>query len=137
MKETENVLSPTTPPSRRVLIADDDSVTRLLVSSIVKGEGYTPVAVADGREAFRILRSDSDFRAAIFDINMPHLEGLDIVRHMRTEKRLMRVPVILITANSDFKVMANSFTAGATAFLQKPFTTGQLQNVLRILPEKK
>lgn len=131
------MLSPVTTSSRRVLIADDDPVMRRLVSSIVEGEGFTAVAVTDGREAFKILQSDSDFRAAIFDMMMPHLEGLDIIRHMRTEKRLMRVPVILITAESDFSLMSNSFTAGATAFLQKPFTTEQLRNVLRILPDRK
>jgi CheY-like chemotaxis protein len=131
------MLSPVTRSSRRVLIADDDPVMRRLVSSIVEGEGFTAVAVADGREAFKILQSDSDFRAGIFDMMMPHLQGLDIIRHMRTEKRLMRVPVILITAESDFSLMSNSFTAGATAFLQKPFTTEQLRNVLRILPDRK
>ncbi|MDT4966786.1 MAG: two-component system, chemotaxis family, chemotaxis protein CheY [Acidobacteriota bacterium] len=131
------MLSPATISSRRVLIADDDPVMRRLVSSIVEGEGFTAVAVADGREAFKILQSDSDFRAGIFDMMMPHLQGLDIIRHMRTEKRLMRVPVILITAESDFSLMSNSFTAGATAFLQKPFTTEQLRNVLRILPDRK
>jgi CheY-like chemotaxis protein len=131
------MLSPGTISSRRVLIADDDPVMRRLVSSIVEGEGFTAVAVADGRDAFKILQSDSHFRAAIFDMMMPHLKGLDIIRHMRTEKRLMRVPVILITAESDFGLMSNSFTAGATAFLQKPFTTEQLRNILRILPDRK
>src|SRR5215212_6425819 len=103
------------PKSRRqrILVADDDSVIRLLVTSIVKNEGYTPVVVEDGREAYRVLKSDSDFGAAIFDMMMPHLEGVDIIRHMRTERRLMRIPVMLITSEPDFKLMAESFAAGA------------------------
>lgn len=95
-----------------------------------------PVVVEDGREAYRVLQSDADFKAAIFDMNMPHLEGLEIIRYMRTERRLMRIPVMLITSGCDLKLMSESFAAGAAVFLPKPFTTGQLQLMLRMLLEK-
>jgi CheY-like chemotaxis protein len=122
--------------SQRILVADDDPVVRLLVTSILKKESYTPVVVKDGREAYRVLQSDADFRAAIFDMMMPHLEGVDIIRHMKTERRLTRIPVMLITSERDLKLMAESFSAGATVFLPKPFTTGQLRLMLRILLDK-
>lgn len=64
---------------------------------------------------------------------MPYLEGVDIIRYMRTEKRLMQIPVMMITSERDLKVMANSFAAGATFFLPKPFTTEQLQTTLGML----
>lgn len=120
-------------PSRRILVADDDPVIRHLVTSIIKKEGYTAVVVDDGREAYRILQSDADFKVAIFDMMMPHLEGIEIIRHMRTEKRLMRIPVIMITSEQSINLMADSFTAGATVFLHKPFTPEQLQSGLRLL----
>lgn len=129
-------MSPTTERQQRILVADDDPVVRLMVTSIVKNEGYTPVAVEDGREAYRILQSDADFGAAIFDMSMPHLEGVDVIRHMRTEKRLMRIPVMLITSERDNNLMAQSFAAGAAVFLPKPFTAGQLQLMLRMLLAK-
>lgn len=119
--------------SNRILIADDDPVIRHLVTSIVTKLGYTPVALHDGRAAFSLLKADADFKAAILDMSMPFLEGLDLIRYMRTEKRLMRIPVVLITAEQSIKLMADSFTAGATAFLPKPFTPDQLQNLLRML----
>jgi DNA-binding response OmpR family regulator len=118
---------------RRILVADDDPVIRHLVSSIIKQEGYTVVVANDGREAYRILQNDADFRVAIFDIMMPHLEGIDIIRHMRTEKRLMRIPVMMMTAEQNLSLMKDSFEAGAAMFLPKPFTTAQLQSSLRIL----
>ena len=129
-------MSTTTDRQKRILVADDDPVVRLLVTSIVKNDGYTPVAVEDGREAYRLLQSDADFGAAIFDMSMPHLEGMDVIRHMRTEKRLMRIPVMLITSERDNNLMAESFAAGAAVFLPKPFTTGQLQLMLRMLLAK-
>jgi CheY-like chemotaxis protein len=82
---------------KRILIADDDVVIRHLVTTIIRKEGYEAVAVDDGREAYRMLQSDANFGAAIFDMMMPHLEGLDIIRYMKTEKRLMRIPVMMIS----------------------------------------
>lgn len=124
------------PSSPRVLIADDDPVMRSLLRSMVVTEGYDAVVVDDGREAYRILQSDSDFRAGIFDMNMPHLEGLDIITYMRTEKRLRRIPVLMISADKDLRLMAKSFVAGATAFLTKPFNMEQFQTTLRMLTNK-
>lgn len=129
-------MQPTADRQQRILVADDDPVVRLLVTSIVKNEGYTTVVVEDGREAYRVLQSDADFGAAIFDMSMPHLEGVDMLRHMRTEKRLMRIPVMLITSERDNKLVAQSFAAGAAVFLPKPFTAGQLQLMLRLLLAK-
>jgi CheY-like chemotaxis protein len=119
--------------TKRILIADDDPVMRRLLTSIVRQEGYDPVVVDDGREAYRILQSDADFSAGIFDMMMPHLQGLDIIRHMRTEKRLQRIPVMMISAERDLALMAKSFGAGATLFLTKPFKADQFQSTLRIL----
>ena len=117
----------------RVLVADDDPVMRHLVTTMVKQQDCEVVVANDGREAYRILQSDSQFRAAILDMTMPFLEGLDLIRYMRSERRLMRIPIMMITAEQDIKLMANSFSAGATAFLPKPFTPDQLQSAIRML----
>jgi len=121
------------PTSNRVLIADDDPVMRHLLTAVVKQQQCDVVIASDGREAYRILQADSDFRAAILDITMPFLEGLDLVQYMRSEKRLMKIPIMIITAEQDLKLMNDSFTAGAMAFLPKPFTPEQLENAIRML----
>ncbi len=119
--------------SQRVLVADDDPIIRRLITAAVQREGFETVVANDGREAYRILQSDANFRAAIFDMMMPHLQGLDVIRFMRTEKRLMRIPVMMVTSEKNLNLMAESFSAGATLFLRKPFTAEQLQSTLRIL----
>ena len=121
------------PVTKRILIADDDPVIRHLVESVVKQQGYTPVTLSDGREAFSRLRTDADFKVAILDMSMPYLQGIDLIRYMRTEKRLMRIPVLLITAEQDIKLLADSLSAGATAFLPKPFTPDRLRAALSML----
>ncbi len=118
---------------RRVLVADDDPVMRHLVTTSLKQQDYEVVLASDGREAYRILQTDSQFRAAILDMTMPFLEGVDLVRYMRSEKRLMRIPVMIISAERDLKLMASTFSAGAVAFLAKPFTPDQLQSAIRML----
>lgn len=123
--------------ARRVLVADDDPIIRRLVTSVVTKYGYEAVVVEDGREAIRVLQRDSNFGAAIFDMMMPHIEGIDVIRHMQTEKRLMRIPVMMITSEEDYDLMKDSFGAGATVFLPKPFTTTQLQTMLGVLVSKR
>ena len=126
--------------ARRILIADDDPIIRHMVTRFVELEGCQPIVVHDGAAAYRLLQTDAAFCAAIFDMVMPHLEGIELMRFMRTEKRLMRIPVMMITSETDLKLMANSFAAGVTIFLPKPFTTEQFQNSFRLLlnqqPEK-
>ena len=117
----------------RVLVADDDPSILRLVTTILEKEGYSVVGARDGREAYKALQADANFTAAIFDVVMPHIAGPELVRYMQTEKRLMRIPVMMMTAEQDPKLSSDSFAAGAVVFLPKPFTTPQLQTMLRML----
>jgi CheY-like chemotaxis protein len=123
-------------PHPRILVADDDPAILRLVTAIVEKEGYTVVPARDGREAYKLLQTDSDFVAGIFDVVMPHIQGPELVRYMKTEKRLMKIPVMMMTAEQNPKLSSDSFSAGAVVFLPKPFTTAQLQIMLRMLIAK-
>ena len=76
------------------------------------------------------------FSAAIFDMMMPHLQGLDLILYMKADERLRRIPVGMITAERDPKVWDDSVAAGACVFLPKPFTPPQVQMMLRMLASK-
>jgi CheY-like chemotaxis protein len=117
----------------RVLVADNDPTTGRRLILIGEKEGYQVVTVEDGREAYRMLKSDGDFQAAVFDVTMPHLEGVEIVRYMKTEKRLMRIPIVIIAGEHGLKLITECFAAGAIAFLPKPFTAEQLRRTLRMV----
>lgn len=129
MNDSRNV----TKDARRIIVADDDPAILRLVTTILEKEGYTVVTARDGREAYKILQEDTNFTAAVFDVVMPHISGPELVRYMKTEKRLMRIPVMMMTAEQDPKLSSDSFAAGAVVFLPKPFTTAQLQIMLRML----
>ena len=119
--------------ARRIIVADDDPAILRLVTTILEKEGYTVVTARDGREAYKLLQEDQGFTAAVFDVVMPHISGPELVRYMKTEKRLMKIPVMMMTAEQDPKLSSDSFAAGAVVFLPKPFTTAQLQIMLRML----
>ena len=120
----------------RVLVADDDLLTLRMVSAIVESEGYRAVPVGDGRQALKALQQDLSFSAAIFDMKMPHLQGLDLILFMKADERLQRIPVGMITAEQDPKVWDDSVAAGACVFLPKPFTPPQVQMMLHMLASK-
>ncbi len=118
---------------RRVIVADDDALTLRMLSAIVETQGYEVVTARDGREALNILQRDAQFTAAIFDMMMPHVQGLDLILYMRANERLRSIPIGLITAEQDPKVWDDSLAAGASVFLPKPFSPPQVQMMLRIL----
>ena len=123
-------------PKGRVLVADDDPAILRLVTAILQKEGFTVIGARDGKEAYRALQDNSVFTAAVFDVVMPHIQGPELVRYMKTEKRFMNIPVMMMTAEQDPKLSSESFAAGAVVFLPKPFTTAQLQTMLRMLVNK-
>ena len=118
---------------RRIIAADDDPAILRLVTTILEKEGYTVVGARDGREAYKTLQTDPNFTAAVFDVVMPHVSGPELVRFMKSEKRLQSIPVMMMTAEQDPKLSSDSFAAGAVVFLPKPFTTAQLQIMLQML----
>lgn len=117
----------------RILVADDDPAILRLVTTILEKEGFSVVPARDGREAYKTLQSEPEFTAAILDVVMPHITGPELVRFMKTDKRLMGIPVMMMTAEQDPKLSSDSFSAGAVVFLPKPFTTAQLQIMLQML----
>lgn len=122
--------------SKRVLVADDDPLTLRMLKAIVEAEGYEAVLARDGQEVIDILENDVFFMAALFDMWMPHIEGMDLIRIMRSEVRLRHIPVALISSERDLKIWSESTAAGASIFLPKPFSPSQVQMTLRMLASK-
>jgi two-component system, chemotaxis family, chemotaxis protein CheY len=124
---------PKAPERPRVLVADDDELTLRMVTAIVETEGYEVVPAHDGRQALGILQREAGFSAAIFDMTMPHLKGLDLILFMKADEQLRHIPVGMITAEQDPKVWDDSVAAGASVFLPKPFSPPQVKMLLRML----
>ena len=109
-------MSETKDNTPRILVADDDADILRQVRAVLETEGFTAVTASDGKEAYKLLQSEGPFAAAILDIVMPHIEGRDLVRYMQSERRLMRVPVIIMTTELNARLSSDSFSSGAAAF---------------------
>jgi two-component system chemotaxis response regulator CheY len=120
----------------RILIADDDTLTLRMISAIAEAEGMRPVTASDGQQAFEMLQQDGNFDISVFDMTMPHMRGLDLIRFMKGDERLRSIPVGMITAERDPKIWDESVAAGACVFLPKPFTPPQVQMMFRMLMSK-
>lgn len=121
----------------RILIVEDDSIISTLVKSIVEKAGYEGVVAEDGGEALRILNKDANFVAGVFDVELPKIKGTDLLRHMRTEKRLMRIPVMMMTADESVRVQLDTHDAGASIFVPKPFERATFEKMFSLLVGKK
>jgi DNA-binding response OmpR family regulator len=121
------------PPVGRVLIVEDDPVIMQLVKDMVDDEGYCAVMARDGAEAYRILAKDNNFVAGIFDVKVPLIQGTDLLRHMQSEKRLVKIPVLIMTSEQSIAVHSDSIAAGAAIFMPKPFTRVTLQRMFRAM----
>lgn len=118
---------------KRVLIVDEDAALVHQLSEALNRNGFSTVSVGDGREALQILHRDSDFVAVIFAVAMSHIQGPDLVRYMKSEKRLMDIPIIVMSSQRNPTLSADAFSAGAQVFLPKPFTPSQLLAMLHML----
>jgi len=116
-----------------ILIAEDDPALANLVKAVVEGEGFFAVLAKDGKDAYQALKSGADFAAAIIDINMPYIDGNDLVKFMRKDERFAKIPVLVMTGDRDPRAPAKAIASGAVAFIPKPFTNDQLRSALRTM----
>lgn len=112
--------------SKRVLVVEDDALMMSVLRDVIEKEGYRVVTAQNGREAYGILARDADFAAGIFDVQMPFMEGPELLRRMREEKQLAQIPVMIVTSEPSAQVAADSFASGAAMFLAKPFHRAEL-----------
>jgi two-component system, OmpR family, phosphate regulon response regulator PhoB len=112
---------------QRILLADDETALRFLISETLSVEGYAIMEAEDGDEAERLLRQES-FDLIILDYMMPEKTGVEVCEWLRgaAENRNRSIPVILLTAKALEKDRERAKKAGVTAYIVKPFSPLQL-----------
>ena len=126
------------PKLGQVLVVEDDAITARVITDIIEKAGFAAVLISDGQEAYKILSSNSDFVAVIFDVELPKIRGTDLLKYMRTEKRLRAVPAMVMTGSADYvKLQIESYGAGATFFISKPFERTIFEMLLTNLTKSK
>ena len=105
--------------SLKVLMVDDESRMRKLVSDFLTRKGYQVVEAGDGEEAIDKFYEDKNISLVILDVMMPKMNGWDTCRQIRKNSN---VPIIMLTAKSDEASELNGFDCGADEYISKPFS---------------
>lgn len=114
----------------RVLIAEDDMVSRRLLQSFLEKWGHEVVAAADGAEAWDLFQN-GEFPVVITDWMMPKMDGVQLIRSIRSSSPAGYVFIVLLTAKSEKEDIVEGMEAGADDFLAKPFDRNELRARLR------
>ena len=105
--------------SLKVLMVDDESRMRMLVSDFLTRKGYQVIEAGDGEEAIDKFYEDKNISLVILDVMMPKMNGWDTCRQIRKNSN---VPIIMLTAKSDEASELNGFDCGADEYISKPFS---------------
>jgi two-component system response regulator ResD len=105
--------------SLKVLMVDDESRMRKLVSDFLTRKGYEVIEAGDGEEAIDKFYEDKDIALIILDVMMPKMNGWDACKEIRKNSN---VPIIMLTAKSDEASELNGFDCGADEYISKPFS---------------
>jgi two-component system cell cycle response regulator len=115
----------------RVLIAEDDPVSRHLLRATLTAAGYEPVIAVDGAEALRALDQPDCPRLIVLDWIMPHLDGVELCRIIRKRPQEPYFYVILLTVKEQQQEIVEGLEAGADDYVTKPFDLHELKARLR------
>jgi DNA-binding response OmpR family regulator len=112
-----------------IVVMDDDAGTRMLVSQVLKKEGFDVMAAEDGAKGLDLIRQFKP-DLVVSDVQMPHLDGFEVLDQIRNDPELATTPVILLTSLQDRTHMRQGMTTGADDYLTKPFAPQELREAV-------
>lgn len=136
MDEVNRVLAPdetaagAVPAAGRVLVAEDDGVTRKLVRLLLERDGYTVLEAATGRQAVEVAVREHP-ELVVMDLNMPEMNGYDAISHLRRVPALSAMPVLVLTSEEGPDVERTVMRLGADDYVLKPFDPGILSSRIK------
>ena len=120
----------------KILVVDDFSTMRRIVRNLLKEIGYSNVDEAeDGQAALNKLRAGA-FQFVVSDLNMPNMNGFELLREIRADAKLKSLPVLLVTAEARKEDIITAAQAGANGYIVKPFTKATLEEKFNKILQK-
>ena len=118
-------------PPRKVLVVDDSKLLHRMFEMMLRQ--YPLVHAYDGKEALQRLSENEDVDLVLLDMNMPRMNGLELLEAMKADKEMKKIPVVLVTTEGSDEQTQRGLEAGAAAYVKKPFKNEELIAVVQRL----
>lgn len=115
---------------KKVLAVDDSATIRTSISFVLKEAGYDVVEAVDGVDGLAKAKADK-FNLIITDINMPNMDGIEMIKQVRATEGYKFTPIIALTTENQDSKMQEGKAAGATGWIVKPFTSEKLLAIVK------
>ena len=114
----------------KILVVDDFSTMRRIIKNLLRDLGFTNVSEADDGSTALPMLQNGDFDFVVTDWNMPGMQGIDLLRAIRSDDNLKHLPVLMVTAEAKKEQIVAAAQAGVNGYVVKPFTAATLKEKL-------
>lgn len=114
---------------KTILIVDDSYSIRNLLQVVLTRAGYEVLMAEDGKDALQYLERE-DLSLLITDLHMPNMNGLDLIRHVRKERKHRYLPILFLTTETNSEIKLEAKNSGATGWITKPFSNEKLLQII-------
>jgi len=116
---------------KTILIVEDSATTRSLIRAVIDELGdYETVEAGSGFEALKML-PQQDYDLIVTDINMPDINGLELINFVKNNPRYNHLPIIIVSTERSEEDKKRGMALGATAYVTKPFKSSELQEIIK------
>jgi twitching motility two-component system response regulator PilH len=115
---------------KRIVIVEDDRGICALLTHILEGQNFGVTCAFDGIDGLEKIREISP-DIVMMDINMPHLNGMELLETLKSSPKTSRIPIIMCTENAKIGSVDDAYVKGADSYIIKPFTAGQVIRKVR------
>lgn len=110
----------------KILIAEDDLTSRIMLESLLTKWGYEVTVTDNGQQAYDVLQEDNAPSLALLDWEMPHLDGETLCKMLRQQKPKSPIYLILLTSRKEGKYITQGLLTGADDYISKPYLRGKI-----------
>jgi two-component system chemotaxis response regulator CheY len=112
--------------TKTILVVDDSGSVRQQVSMALKHAGFTTIQANDGREGLAAIETDRSIAMVICDVNMPNMNGLEMVEEVKRKPENKALPILMLTTEAQPSLVKRAKEVGAVGWMVKPFDANQL-----------
>ena len=118
----------------KAMVVDDSRTIRIILTKMLSELGFQVYPACDGKEALEVVeREKGKFSVIMADWNMPEMNGLELVKRVRSDRRLASVPIMMISTETETRQVMAALEAGANEYVMKPFSRDIIAGKLRLL----